>query len=86
MRNDTASWDRLHAYVPDGLPEAEPDRARDRPFRSSSGFPHECWDRLRLGQSVSVMQSASPGWTLSGGHRAVNKTVSGLRSFCSPIR
>ena len=81
MRNDTAFMDRLHAYVPGwDFPKLNPTEHVTDHFGLVSDFLSECWDRLRLGNRVSVMQSrVHLGGALSGRDiEAVNKTVGGL--------
>src|SRR5437762_10499885 len=87
MRNDTAFMDRIHAYVPGwDFPKVNPTEHVTDHFGLVSDFLSECWDRLRLGNRVSVMQSrVHLGGALSGRDiEAVNKTVSGLTKLLFP--
>jgi ATP-dependent Lon protease len=87
MRNDTAFMDRLHAYVPGwDFPKLNPTEHVTDHFGLVSDFLSECWDRLRAGNRVSVMQSrVHLGGALSGRDiEAVNKTVSGLAKLLFP--
>ena len=87
MRNDTAFMDRLHSYVPGwDFPKLNPTEHVTDHFGLVSDFLSECWDRLRLGNRVSVMQSrVHLGGALSGRDiEAVNKTVSGLAKLLFP--
>lgn len=87
MRNDTAFMDRLHAYVPGwDFPKLNPTEHVTNHFGLVSDFLSECWDRLRLSNRVSVLQSrVHLGGALSGRDiEAVNKTVSGLAKLLFP--
>ncbi len=87
MRNDTAFMDRLHSYVPGwDFPKLNPTEHVTNHFGLVSDFLSECWDRLRTGNRVSVLQSrVHLGGALSGRDiEAVNKTVSGLAKLLFP--
>lgn len=87
MRDDTAFMDRLHAYVPGwDYPKLNPGQHLTSHFGLVSDFLSECWNKLRLGNRVSVMQGrVHLGGALSGRDiEAVNKTVSGLAKLLFP--
>jgi ATP-dependent Lon protease len=87
MRDDTAFMDRLHSYIPGwDFPKLNPTEHVTNHFGLVSDFLSECWDRLRSGNRVSVMQSrVHLGGALSGRDiEAVNKTVSGLTKLLFP--
>jgi ATP-dependent Lon protease len=87
MRNDTAFMDRLHSYAPGwDFPKLNPNDHFTNHFGLVSDFLSECWNRLRTGSRVSVMQSRVRfGGALSGRDiEAVNKTVSGLTKLLFP--
>jgi ATP-dependent Lon protease len=77
----------LHAYVPGwDFPKLNPTEHVTNHFGLVSDFLSECWDRLRLSNRVSVLQSrVHLGGALSGRDiEAVNKTVSGLAKLLFP--
>jgi ATP-dependent Lon protease len=87
MRDDTALMDRIHAYAPGWeYPKLNPHEHLTNHFGLVSDFLSECWDKLRVGNRVSVMQSrVYLGGALSGRDiEAVNKTVSGLAKLLFP--
>jgi ATP-dependent Lon protease len=87
MRNDTAFMDRIHAYAPGwDYPKLNPHEHLTNHFGLVSDFLSECWDKLRVGNRVSVMQGrVHLGGALSGRDiEAVNKTVSGLTKLLFP--
>lgn len=87
MRDDTAFMDRLHAYTPGwDYPKLNPNQHLTSHFGLVSDFLSECWNKLRLGNRVSVMQGrVHLGGALSGRDiEAVNKTVSGLTKLLFP--
>lgn len=87
MRDDTAFMDRIHAYAPGWeYPKLNPHEHLTNHFGLVSDFLSECWDKLRVGNRVSVMQSrVYLGGALSGRDiEAVNKTVSGLAKLLFP--
>jgi ATP-dependent Lon protease len=87
MRDDTAFMDRLHAYAPGwDYPKLNPNQHLTSHFGLVSDFLSECWNKLRLGNRVSVMQGRIHlGGALSGRDiEAVNKTVSGLTKLLFP--
>jgi ATP-dependent Lon protease len=87
MRNDTAFMDRLHVYVPGwDFPKLNPHEHLSDHFGLVSDFLSECWNKLRDGSRVSIMQGrVNWGGALSGRDiEAVNKTVSGLVKLLFP--
>jgi ATP-dependent Lon protease len=87
MRDDTAFMDRIHAYAPGwDYPKLNPHEHLTNHFGLVSDFLSECWDKLRVGNRVSVMQGrVHLGGALSGRDiEAVNKTVSGLTKLLFP--
>ncbi|HEU0099454.1 MAG TPA: BREX system Lon protease-like protein BrxL [Allosphingosinicella sp.] len=87
MRDDTAFMDRIHAYAPGwDYPKLNPNEHLTNHFGLVSDFLSECWDRLRGGNRVTVMQGrVHLGGALSGRDiEAVNKTVSGLTKLMFP--
>jgi ATP-dependent Lon protease len=87
MRDDTAFMDRLHAYAPGwDYPKLNPNDHLTDHFGLVSDFLSECWNRLRVGNRVSVMhERVYLGGALSGRDiEAVNKTVSGLTKLLFP--
>lgn len=87
MRNDTAFMDRIHAFVPGwDFPKLNPNDHFTDHFGLVSDFLSECWNRLRAGNRVAVMQGrAHLGGALSGRDiEAVNKTVSGMTKLLFP--
>lgn len=87
MRDDTAFMDRIHAYAPGWeYPKLNPHEHLTNHFGLVSDFLSECWDKLRVGNRVSVMQGrVYLGGALSGRDiEAVNKTVSGLAKLLFP--
>ena len=86
MRDDTAFHDRIHAYAPGWeFPKLAPEFLTDH-FGLVSDFLSECWDKLRAGSRVSVLQGRVHfGGALSGRDlEAVNKTISGLTKLLFP--
>jgi len=86
MRNDTAFMDRIHAYAPGwNFPKLNPDNLTNH-FGLVSDFLSECWNKLRTGSRLPVLQSrVNWGGALSGRDiEAVNKTVSGLIKLIFP--
>ena len=86
MRNDTAFMDRIHAYAPGwDFPKLNPDNLTNH-FVLVSDFLSECWNKLRTGSRLSVLQGrVNWGGALSGRDiEAVNKTVSGLIKLIYP--
>jgi len=87
MRNDTAFMDRLHAYAPGwDFPKLKVDEHLTDHFGLVSDFLSECWNKLRAGTRVSVLQGRIYwGGALSGRDiEAVNKTMSGLLKLLYP--
>ncbi|GIU77524.1 MAG: peptidase [Bryobacteraceae bacterium] len=87
MRNDTAFMDRLHAYAPGwDFPKLKVDEHLTDHFGLVSDFLSECWNKLRAGTRVNVLQGRLYwGGALSGRDiEAVNKTVSGLLKLLYP--
>ena len=87
MRNDTAFQDRLHSYAPGWeYPKIDPNSQLTNHFGLVSDFLSECWNKLRSGSRVGVMQGRVHfGGALSGRDiEAVNKTVSGLVKLLFP--
>jgi ATP-dependent Lon protease len=87
MRNDTAFMDRLHAYAPGWeFPKLKTGEHLADRFGLVSDFLSECWNKLRAGSRVNVMQGrVYLGGALSGRDiEAVNKTVSGLVKLLFP--
>jgi len=87
MRNDTAFMDRIHSYLPGwDFPKLNPNEHFTDHFGLVSDFLSECWNQLRSGSRVSVMQGrVNFGGALSGRDlTAVNKTVSGLMKLVYP--
>ena len=86
MRNDTAFMDRIHAYAPGwDFPKLNPENLTNH-FGLVSDFLSECWNKLRSGSRLPVLQErANWGGALSGRDiEAVNKTVSGLVKLVFP--
>lgn len=86
MRNDTAFMDRIHAYAPGwDFPKLNPDNLTNH-FGLVSDFLSECWNKLRTGSRLSVLQGRlNWGGALSGRDiEAVNKSVSGLIKLIYP--
>lgn len=87
MRNDTAFMDRLHAYAPGwDFPKVKVDEHLTNHFGLVSDFLSECWNKLRNGTRVNVLQGRLYwGGALSGRDiEAVNKTISGLLKLLYP--
>ena len=87
MRDDTAFHDRIHAYAPGwDFPKLNPNVHLTNHFGLVSDFLSECWNKLRTGSRVAVMQGrVHLGGALSGRDiEAVNKTVSGLLKLLFP--
>jgi ATP-dependent Lon protease len=87
MRNDTAFMDRLHAYAPGwDFPKVKPGQHLTDHFGLVSDFLSECWDKLRTGSRVNLLQGRVYwGGALSGRDiEAANKTVSGLLKLLYP--
>lgn len=87
MRHDTAFMDRLHSFLPGWeLPKLSPREHLTDHFGLVSDFLSECWNKLRTGNRVPVMQGrVYLGGALSGRDiEAVNKTVSGLIKLLYP--
>ncbi len=87
MRNDTAFMDRLHAFAPGwDFPKLKASDHLTDHFGLVSDFLSECWNKLRSGSRVNVMQGrVYLGGALSGRDiEAVNKTVSGLVKLLFP--
>lgn len=87
MRNDTAFMDRLHAYAPGwDFPKLKVDEHLTDHFGLVSDFLSECWNKLRAGTRVNVLQGRLYwGGALSGRDiEAVNKTMSGLLKLVYP--
>ncbi len=87
MRNDTAFMDRLHAYAPGwDFPKLKVDEHLTDHFGLVSDFLSECWNKLRAGTRVNVLQGRLYwGGALSGRDiEAVNKTISGLLKLVYP--
>jgi ATP-dependent Lon protease len=86
MRNDTAFMDRIHAYAPGwDFPKLNPDNMTNH-FGLVSDFLSECWNKLRSGSRLPVLQGrVNWGGALSGRDiEAVNKTISGLIKLIFP--
>ena len=86
MRNDTAFMDRIHAYAPGwDFPKLNPDNLTNH-FGLVSDFLSECWNKLRSGSRLPVLQGrVNWGGALSGRDiEAVNKTISGLIKLIFP--
>jgi ATP-dependent Lon protease len=86
MRNDTAFMDRLHAYIPGWeFPKVGPDNLTDH-FGLVSDFLSECWNKLRTGNRLAMLQGrVYLGGALSGRDiEAVNKTINGLLKLVFP--
>ncbi|MGA1825913.1 MAG: BREX system Lon protease-like protein BrxL [bacterium] len=86
MRNDTAFMDRIHAYAPGwDFPKLNPAHLTNH-FGLVSDFLSECWNKLRTGSRLPVLQGrVNWGGALSGRDiEAVNKTVSGLIKLIFP--
>jgi ATP-dependent Lon protease len=87
MRNDTAFMDRIHGYVPGWeFVKLNPNEHLTNHFGLVSDFLSECWNKLRDGSRVGVLQGrVNWGGALSGRDiEAVNKTVSGLLRLLYP--
>ncbi len=87
MRNDTAFMDRLHAYAPGwDFPKLKTGEHLTDHFGLVSDFLSECWNKLRAGSRVNVLQGRLYwGGALSGRDiEAVNKTISGLVKLLYP--
>src|ERR1700730_157499 len=87
MRNDTAFMDRLHAYAPGwDFPKVKAGQHLTDHFGLVSDFLSECWNKLRTGSRVNVLQGrVNWGGALSGRDiEATNKTVSGLMKLLYP--
>jgi ATP-dependent Lon protease len=87
MRNDTAFMDRLHAYAPGwDFPKVKPGQHLTDHFGLVSDFLSECWDKLRTGSRVNLLQGRVYwGGALSGRDiEAANKTASGLLKLLYP--
>jgi ATP-dependent Lon protease len=87
MRNDTAFMDRLHAFAPGwDFPKLKASDHLTDHFGLVSDFLCECWNKLRAGSRVNLMQGrVHLGGALSGRDiEAVNKTVSGLLKLLFP--
>ncbi|MCZ2074605.1 MAG: BREX system Lon protease-like protein BrxL [Bryobacterales bacterium] len=87
MRNDTAFMDRLHAFAPGwDFPKLKASDHLTDHFGLVSDFLSECWNKLRAGSRVNVMQGrVYLGGALSGRDiEAVNKSVSGLIKLLFP--
>ncbi len=87
MRNDTAFMDRIHAFVPGwDFPKLKQSEHLTNHFGLVSDFLSECWNKLRAGSRVNVLQGrVYLGGALSGRDiEAVNKTVSGLTKLLFP--
>lgn len=87
MRNDTAFMDRLHSFVPGwDFPKINAHQHLTDHFGLVTDFLSECWNRLRNGNRVQVMQGrVYLGGALSGRDiEAVNKTISGLAKLLYP--
>ncbi len=87
MRNDTAFMDRLHAYAPGwDFPKVKVDEHLTDHFGLVSDFLSECWNKLRAGTRVNLLQGRLYwGGALSGRDiEAVNKTISGLLKLLYP--
>ncbi len=86
MRNDTAFMDRIHAYAPGwDFPKLNPDNLTNH-FGLVTDFLSECWNKLRSGSRLPVLQGrVNWGGALSGRDiEAVNKTISGLIKLIFP--
>lgn len=86
MRNDTAFMDRIHSYAPGwDFPKLNPENLTNH-FGLVSDFLSECWNKLRSGSRIPVLQGrVNWGGALSGRDiEAVNKTVSGLVKLVFP--
>jgi ATP-dependent Lon protease len=86
MRNDTAFMDRIHAYAPGwNFPKLNPDNLTNH-FGLVSDFLSECWNKLRSGSRLPVLQGrVNWGGALSGRDiEAVNKTISGMIKLIFP--
>ena len=86
MRNDTAFMDRIHSYAPGwDFPKLNPDNLTNH-FGLVSDFLSECWNKLRSGSRLPVLQGrVNWGGALSGRDiEAVNKTISGLIKLIFP--
>jgi ATP-dependent Lon protease len=86
MRNDTAFMDRIHSYAPGwDFPKLNLNNLTNH-FGLVSDFLSECWNKLRSGSRLPVLQGrVNWGGALSGRDiEAVNKTVSGLVKLIFP--
>ena len=86
MRNDTAFMDRIHSYAPGwDFPKLNPENLTNH-FGLVSDFLSECWNKLRTGSRLPVLQGrVNWGGALSGRDiEAVNKTISGLIKLIYP--
>ncbi len=86
MQNDTAFMDRIHAYAPGwDFPKLNPENLTNH-FGLVTDFLSECWNKLRTGSRLPVLQGrVNWGGALSGRDiEAVNKTVSGLIKLIFP--
>jgi ATP-dependent Lon protease len=87
MRADTAFMDRLHCFVPGwDFPKVSAREHLTEHFGLVSDFLAECWNKLRNGSRLTVLQGrVNWGGALSGRDiEAVNKTVSGLIKLLYP--
>ncbi len=87
MRDDTAFMDRIHAYLPGwDFPKLNPNDHFTNHFGLVSDFLSECWNQLRNGSRVTILQGrVNFGGALSGRDlTAVNKTISGLIKLLYP--
>jgi ATP-dependent Lon protease len=87
MRSDTAFMDRLHAYAPGwDFPKVKTGEHLTDHFGLVSDFLSECWNKLRAGSRMNLLQGRVYwGGALSGRDiEAVNKTVSGLLKLLYP--
>lgn len=87
MRNDTAFMDRIHCYVPGWeFPKVSVREHLTSHFGLVSDFLAECWNKLRTGTRLSLLQGrVNWGGALSGRDiEAVSKTVSGLMKLLYP--
>lgn len=71
MRDDTAFMDRIHAYAPGwDYPKLNHNDHLTDHFGLVSDFLSECWNRLRIGNRVSVIhERVYLGGALSGRDR-----------------
>jgi len=87
MRDDTAFMDRIHAYAAGwDFPKLNPTEHLTDHFGLVTDFLSECWNKLRTGSRLAVLQGrVNWGGALSGRDiEAASKTVSGLTKLIFP--